>query len=503
MRRFLLLSTSFLAVAGCSDSLPLQTSDAPAPALNVAAAPTAGRYAVLLKGGAAADLAGRVAALGGTVELMHEGAGVAIIAGLSDHAALSLEGSASVDLIIEDFEYQGASNMMEPMVEMASGTSVLGDAQSQANPATAAFYPRQWHHRVIGANVAWANGRLGSPAVDVFILDSGVDETYIDLAGLVDMSRAVSFVPSDNALIARFFPGRAPTSDLNGHGSHVASTVSSRALANAGVTSRVTLVPVKVLGATGSGSFSGILNGILYAADQQADVINASVGALFPRRGNKDFTKLLDQVTQYARNAGVTMVIAAGNDGALIHPSMNALYGAFCSTRNVICVAATGPNAGPLNGPFTGIDRPAIYTNYGQQHVDVAAPGGNWAEDAKGNIVSAIGVWAACSKTTLVFDKTLTPPGEEVKDPPAGDWKLHQCAALPQFTFTLGNLGTSMASPHVAGLAALLVEQYGRNPGAIEAAIQNSADDVLEFGKPGKDDYYGHGRINVARALGL
>lgn len=60
-----------------------------------------------------------------------------------------------------------------------------------------------------------------------------------------------------------------------------------------------------------------------------------------------------------------------------------------------------------------------------------------------------------------------------------------------------------MASPHVAGLAALLVEQYGRNPRAITAAIQNSADDVLEFGKPGMDDYYGHGRINVARALGL
>src|SRR5687768_1832170 len=384
MRRLLLLSTGFLAVAGCGDSLPLQTSGAASPALNVAAAPSAGRYAVLLKGGAAADLAGRVAALGGTVELMHEGAGVAIIAGLSDQATLSLEGSSSVDLIIEDFEYQGASNVMEPMVEMAAGTSILGDAQSQANPATAAFYPRQWHHRVIGANVAWANGRLGSPAVDVFILDSGIDETYIDLAGLVDMSRAVSFVPSDNALIARFFPGRAATSDLNGHGSHVASTVASRALANAGVTSRVTLVPVKVLGATGSGSFTGILNGLLYAADQQADVVNASVGALFPRRGEHDFTKLLNAVTRYARQAGVTVVVAAGNEGAQLHPSQNALYGAFCSTQNVICVSATGPNAGPLNGPWTGMDRPAIYSNYGQQHVDVAAPGGNYALNAKG-----------------------------------------------------------------------------------------------------------------------
>jgi subtilisin family serine protease len=501
MRRSLLLSAGILAVAACSDSLPVETSTG-APSLNLAAAPAASRYAVLLKGGAT-KFAEQAAALGGTVELLHERSGIAIVSGLSDAAARTLETSNSVDLVVEDFQYQGVSNPIESMVEIATGTSIVGDAQSQANPATAVFYPRQWHLRAIGADRAWAAGRLGSPAVDVFILDSGIDQTYIDLTGLVDMSRAKSFVPSDDALIARFFPGRVPTSDLNGHGSHVASTVASRALANAGVTSRVTLVPVKVLGATGSGSFTGILNGLLYAADQQADVVNASVGALFPRRGEHDFTKLLDAVTRYARKAGVTIVVAAGNDGAELHPSQNALYGAFCSTKNVICVSATGPNAGPLNGPWTGMDRPAIYTNYGQQHVDVAAPGGNYAVNEKGEVVSAIGVWAACSKTTLVFDKALRAPGQPANEAPKGDWKLHQCAAQPQFTFTLGNLGTSMASPHVAGLAALLVEQYGRNPGAITAAIQNSADDVREFGKPGTDDFFGHGRINVARALGL
>jgi subtilisin family serine protease len=70
------------------------------------------------------------------------------------------------------------------------------------------------------------------------------------------------------------------------------------------------------------------------------------------------------------------------------------------------------------------------------------------------------------------------------------------------FIFTLPGIGTSAAAPHVAGLAALLVERKGRNPGAIEAAIQNSSDDV-PFGKPGMDDQYGHGRINVAKALGL
>lgn len=294
---------------------------------------------MLLKSGAT-KVAEQVAALGGTVELMHGGSGIAIVAGLSDAGALTLERNASVDLLIEDFQYQGVSNAIEPMVEMASGTSLLGEAQSQANPAIAAFYPRQWHLRAIGAKLAWANGRLGSPAVDVFILDSGIDQTYVDLAGLVDLSRAFSFVPSDNGAHRPVLP-RPP-----GH--------------------------------------------------------ERSEPPWIPRR--------VDGKQPRAR----------------------------------------------------------------QRRCDLEG-------DAE----------------------TRRASGQPAADPPAGDWKLHQGAALPQFTFTLGNLGTSMASPHVAGLAALLVEQYGRNPRAITAAIQNSADDVLEFGKPGMDDYYGHGRINVARALGL
>lgn len=520
MRRIVPL-LAIAAFAGCSDSL-VEVTRAPVPSLNVSASAGPSKYVILFRGGAPSDFESTVAARGGTIELMHHASGIAIVDGLSGEGALALGSSANVEAMIEDFEYQGVSHAVEPSVEAAVGIPDAG-MQSQANPTTAFFYPRQWHHRAISANVAWAAvpPRLGSSSVDVAILDSGVDHLYPDLVGLVDQTRARSFVPEgsltqiptnalqlrDNQLIQLFYPGsnRPVWSDLNGHGSHVASTVSSRAIVSAGVTSKVTIIPVKVLAARGSGSFSGILNGILYATDAGAEVINMSLGALYGRDGNRAFNRLLDEATKYARSNGVTIVVAAGNDGARLHPSNNGLYGAFCSTKNVICVSATGPNSGPTNGPWApSVDFPAIYSNYGIQFIDVAAPGGNWAENAQGQIVSAIGVWAACSKTGLQFVVPTVPPGSPPGTLPAPPfYRKNICSLNPNSTFASGFIGTSMASPHVAGLVALLVEDVGRSPEVIKSILTSTSDDIPIYGKPGKDDLYGNGRINVARALGL
>lgn len=531
MRRIFTSLVTVAALAACSDTLPIQAPSTPRLARAAASTLTAAeRYVVLFRGGAPSDFEAMVAAGGGRVELMHHGAGIAIVTGLPYENALALDGNANVETMIEDFEYQGVSYPVEPAYEEATLSAEAPSIESQLAPNTAFFYPRQWHHRAIGANAAWAVGRLGSPNVDVAILDSGIDHLYSDLVGLVDQGRARSFVPAadlslpfptdqrqltDNQLIQRFFPGRPIWSDLNGHGSHVASTVSSLAIVSAGVTSRVTLIPVKVLAARGSGSFTGILNGILYATDAGAEVINMSLGALYPRAGNRPFNRVLDAVTMYARKNGVTTVVAAGNDEARLHPSNNALYDAFCSTKNVICVSATGPNvarnaAGQVNanGPnfLPSVDFPAIYTNFGIQHIDVAAPGGNWAENAQGQITSAVFVWAACSKTGLNFNVPTVPPGSPPGTLPAPPfYSRNNCSANPNSTFTTGFLGTSMASPHTAGLVALMVEQYGRNPELITSILRERSDDITGplGGKPGKDDYYGYGRINVPRALGL
>jgi lantibiotic leader peptide-processing serine protease len=480
------------ALAACSDSLPVEQTGAPALGLSAVSSPASSRYAVLFKGSAPADFAARIGALGGTIEMLHKRAGIALVTGLSSDGVTSLRRDAAIDAVSADFTHQ-LTRVQEPVVKSAAFRLGEVSAMSQSNPTTAWFYPIQWNLPAIGAPTAWAKSRLGSDDVTVAILDSGIDYLHPDLNGLVDVAHSISFVPSDNPLIGLFPGGRLPISDVNGHGTIVASIVSSKAVGNAGVTSQVKLMAVKVLGWSGSGTFGGIIQGIFHATDNGADVINMSLGVEpFPRNEEdaKAVEKFIDRLTKYARAAGVTVVVASGNEGQLLLPNTKGLLAIFCSSKNVICVTGTGPlSAGPNGvGPFVDVDLWGSYSNYGNQVVDVAAPGGN------GTATSAAFVWGSCSRTYLTL---VEPPG------------LPPRLVAPCFTFSptailgsLGMIGTSGASPHVAALAALLVERMGRNPGAIEAAIQASADDV-PFGKPGVDDQYGHGRINVAKALRL
>jgi subtilisin family serine protease len=349
-------------------------------------------------------------------------------------------------------------------------------AHSPTNPATASFFPRQWHLRAIGADRAWAAGHLGSPNVTVAILDTGIDYSHRDLDGRVDLDRSKSFVPSDDALVATRFPGKHPVTDLQYHGTHVAATVSSNARAAAGVTSKVTLIGVKVLGRTGSGPLSGVLAGLIHAADHGADVINLSLGSDFEKDGRGQLVALLNRAVTYAHRQGATVVVSAGNEAVDLDHDGNG-YNIFCSSPTVTCVAATGPTGptGPsgINGPFVDIDTPAPYSNYGRSAISVAAPGGYGSPPGGPQRPS---VWAACSRTSLVLPVCQTG------------------------TFVVGLSGTSMAAPHSSGLAALLVEKHGRNPGRIHSALHQSADDL---GQRGTDPAYGKGRINVARALGL
>jgi subtilisin family serine protease len=96
------------------------------------------------------------------------------------------------------------------------------------------------------------------------------------------------------------------------------------------------------------------------------------------------------------------------------------------------------------------------------------------------------------------------PPGSPPGTLPAPPFYRKQtCSLNPNSAFAIGFIGTSMASPHVAGLVALLVENVGRSPELIKSILAENSDDIPVYGKPGKDDRYGNGRINVARALGL
>ena len=483
--RLSLSLASALALAACSESTVPSSPIAPSSAARSSSAAPATRYVVLSKNnGFAPDFATKVAALGGTVEQLHGGAGIAVVSGISDPAQLSALSS------VTDVQADADIALDSPIAAASADATSYGvdpSASSVGNPASAILASWQWNMRDIHADAAWAAGKLGSSSVTVAIIDTGIDYNALDLNGLVDLSRSASFVASDNAVTSTYFPSRHPITDYNGHGTNVATQVSSKAFAFAGVTSKTTLIGVKVLDATGHGSLSSVLNGVLWAADHGANVANMSLGGGFAKAGNGRFVGLINRTFNYAEKQGMLIVVAAGNATSDLDHDGNFLP-TYCTQQHVVCVSAVGPLTFTDNP-----DRPTFYTNFGRSAIDVAGPGGN-ADLAGGLPLSpwpwgndfASWVWSLCSKTELAgFTSTGTPV-------------LAGCQAGNRL---VGEIGTSQATPHVAGLAALLVAEKGAgHPSQIKNAIEQSADDL---GQPGTDPYFGKGRINVKKALGL
>jgi len=472
-----------LALSACSDdaTTPMAPS-ASAPSLSQSAA--SGSSLVLFRGSAIpAGFAEQVEALGGTVAYAHAGVGFAMVEGLSSEGAAQVRGISGVSAVTPDAEFSLTVPQAAAGDEL--GAEISDAALSQANPATAARYVWQWNMRSIGAHKAWAAGKLGSPGVTVAILDTGIDYDAPDLNGLVDLSRSRSFMAGDNAITSTYFPTRNRISDYNGHGTNVATQVSSKAIALAGVTSKTTLIGVKVLGANGSGSLGGILSGITWSADQGAHVANMSLGGGFPKAGNGTYVALIQRTMNYAKQKGMLVVVAAGNDATDMDRDGN-MFNTYCGTVHVICVSAVGPSSATASP-----DESSAFTNFGRSAISVAAPGGNYRPDFGasawpwGNDIASW-VWSYCSKTRLVLNAS------------GGVLGYAGCQAGNRLT---GQVGTSQAAPHVAGLAALLMAEHGTGSVTrIKHMIESSA---VDLGQPGTDPYYGGGRIDVGRALGL
>ena len=290
-------------------------------------------------------------------------------------------------------------------------------------PVVAAFTPNdpefdlhQYGPQIIQADKAW-DITTGDPDILVAVVDTGADMSHPDLQGKV--VAGWDFVNDD-----------ADPSDDNGHGTHVTgiiAAVTNNGIGIAGVGYNTRVLAVKVLSSSGAGYYSKVAQGITYAADHGARVINLSL------RGTVDSSLLKDAV-DYAWNKGVLVVAAAGNDG-----SSDPVYPA--SYEHVLAVSATDWN-----------DQHWSVSNYGD-YVDLAAPG--------------VGIYST-------------------------DW---EGGAGPYASRS----GTSMASPHVAAVAALMLAV---NPDLtnqdLENLLESSADDL---GDPGWDPYYGHGRVNAYRAV--
>jgi subtilisin family serine protease len=264
--------------------------------------------------------------------------------------------------------------------------------------------------------------------------------------------------------------------DNHFHGTHVASTVASNNISVASIAPDITLIAVKVLSMTGSGSFESVASGIRHAAGPaNADVINMSLGAEIDanEEGATALLELMKRVIKDAEKQGTIVISAAGNSG------LNLDVGTTVATpceQSTICVSATGPLM------QQNFDQPAEYTNYGITAIEVAAPGGNASDTA--DYVNQDLIIGACSRRAS--ESTLNV------------CHLNTDGAVYFYAYAAG---TSMATPHVSGEAAM-IKSY--NPtlsvAGIRSKILGTADDI---GVKGRDVYSNYGRINVARALGL
>jgi subtilisin family serine protease len=472
-----------LALAACAD----RETTAPVtggPELSVSGA--AGKSYVILGAGNAlpTDLAAAVAAAGGTLTGSLPQIGIAFATSADAAFEANASNITGVLGVAEDLLVQ----WVDPN---APTTEVPLDASEPVEEGHAVggherFRLMQWAPDAVNAPAAWAAGEQGAGA-RVAIVDGAIYNIHPELAPNVDVARSASFVP-----------GQPFNNDLGTfwHGTHVAGIVGAveNGAGIIGIAPRATLIGVKVLHG-GSGQFSWVINGIVYAATPiseggaGADIINMSLGATIPRTGMFGpglplLFNAVSRATSYAYQRGVTVVAAAGNSAIDIDHTANLFFIPAQST-DVIGVAATGPTGFALGA--SNFDRPASYTNFGQSAIDFAAGGGDFVLPGS----------ALCSMPRL------PQPGAGFTTFPCWvfDMVVSPCrgSAPPPSFFVCWAAGTSMASPVVTGVAALIVGKHGpMHPAQVEAMLRQSADDL---GKPGNDDFYGLGRVNAWRAV--
>ena len=389
----------------------------------------------------------------------------------------------------------------------------------------------QWDMAIIHASDSGSYQIATGAGVKVGMIDSGVDINHPDIAPNLDLDLSCSFIYDDTPTAAPGEAGngdcsnKAAVQDVNGHGTHTASTVAApiNGIGIAGVAPEATIVALKACTIEGFCFADSVAAALRYAGDQHLDVVSLSLFAdpyLYYCKSEAEqraILKELEDAARYAQQQGVVIVASAGNERVdLQHPIQDTISPDWppdtAETRyvknncrvapaelpGVLTVSATGPVGYP--GYEMNIAR---YSNVGMSRVNVAAPGGDYFQ-ATGTVQDGVlGALPMGSAIWNIYDRlNKYYPGITVVD---------QGASYGYLT------GTSMAAPHAAGVAALVKQMHPKwGSGAVVAAVERSAqqlpcpenweplnqnDERLKcYGNNGRTSFFGFGLVDAAAA---
>ena len=367
------------------------------------------------------------------------------------------------------------------------------------------YYAKQWNLPDIDMERAWDIQPAAGSNIVVAVLDTGVAYTNvtmryhasafrIDATGQVTTDPTATLYPALGDLTLPFVAATelGPSSrfvsphdfiwdtnlpiDLDGHGTHVSGTLgqqTNNGVGTAGVAFNVKIMPVKVIdsdwddifGSPNVGTDDVVARGVRYAADNGANVINMSIGRTGPA------APAIEDAIKYAVGKGAFVAIAAGNDYENGNPT-EAIADIASRVQGAVAVGAVDQSHAR-----------AYYSSTGS-YVELAAPGGSFRGfPSEGGILQ--------QTLDLVDVETFTSPPSSFVAP--------RFDTLAYYFF----IGTSQATPHVSGVAAMLMQQGITNPAAVEAALEKFATDR---GAAGRDNEFGFGEINARntlRGLGL